>query len=470
MAVTRKEDIFHWCREKDINVESSFGLIGNFTDASEDSILNSVKFLYGVSDPCIVDKLKGLNGNITAVLINNKNLLDPVLLPSMVVVEGVPGWKVHVVWPAGQSSETGTDIPCGDFGIGEPNLLVTGDTVMPPVADNEVPHQREEAHESQVETVVGKMVSHLERWHFEGGYRRLRIFSGINPIPAGEETYELWREAATQHSEEWQCPDHVKRQRVVESLRGPAMGVIQATRRSNTNATLKDYLEALDFSFGTMEDVGDLLARLNHTYQDMGETLTHYVYRVDRLIYKIVDKGGIDKDTVDSRRLIQVLKGALTNNPVAQRLRCTMSATRAPSLNELIREVKLEEVQIENREKSFKKVKVVIPAKESPSMDERLLKLMEEQNKKLEQLIALQTVNTYNPVPIPGLDRGGRARRENRRPIICYSCGQAGHRSFECPINGNGNWRNRSNSNSQRIDVPLENSNGSAVNPSQAPQ
>ncbi|XP_063820430.1 modulator of apoptosis 1-like [Pseudophryne corroboree] len=297
-----KEDVFRWCREKDIDVECSFGLRGNLTSASEDSMLNAVKFLYGVSEPSIVDKWKGSKGTITAILITNKNPLDPMLLPGMVVVDGVPGWKVHLVWP--ERNASGEDVPSGDEqGTGEQQF---GCGVLNTSPDTDQLTHPEEAVENQVETVMGKMVSHLERWHFEGVYRRLRIFSGITPVPAGEETYELWREAATQHSEEWQCPEHIKRQRVVESLRGPAMGVIQATRRSNPTATLKDYVEALDFSFGTLEDVGDLLARLNHTYQEPGETLTHYVYRVDRLIYKIVDKGGIEKEAVDRRRLIKL--------------------------------------------------------------------------------------------------------------------------------------------------------------------
>ncbi|XP_063785786.1 paraneoplastic antigen Ma1 homolog [Pseudophryne corroboree] len=337
-------DIFRWCVEKEIDVECSFGLSGNLTNAGEDSIITAVKFLYGVREPSIVDKWKGSKGIITAVLITNQNPLDQTLLPRMVVVEGVPGWKVHLLCPERKDTEE-VDCPASEEqGTGEPQSRGGFPTTS---HDTDTPTNNEEVIDNQVDTMVGKMVSYLERWHFEGGYSRLRIFSGIIPVPAGEETYELWREAATQHSEEWQCPEHVKRQRVDESLRGPAMGVIQATRRSNPTATLKDYVEALDFSFGTLEDVGDLLASLNSTYQEPGETLTRYVYRVNRLIYKIVDKGGIEKEAVDRRRLTQVLKGALTNSPVAQRLRCTMNANQPPTLNELVREVKLEEVQIE---------------------------------------------------------------------------------------------------------------------------
>ncbi|XP_063786039.1 paraneoplastic antigen Ma1-like [Pseudophryne corroboree] len=408
MEGVSKDDILRWCKEKEIDAESSFGLSGNLTGVSDEAIINAVKFLYGVSEPCLVDKWKGASGTITAVLITNKNPLDKTLLPSMVVVAGVPGWKIHLVWPEWKDSGEEVDTPGEEHGTGKPHTQCTGREVHPNGDDTETPTGQEEAIGNQVETVVGKMVSHLERWHFEGGYRRLQIFSGITPVPTGEETYDLWREAATQHSEEWQCPEHIKRQRVVESLRGPAIGVIQATRRSNPNATLKEYVEALDFSFGTLEDVGDLLARLNHTYQELGETLTHYIYRVDRLIYKIVDKGGIAKDAVDSRRLTQVLKGALTNSPVVQPLRCTMAAARPPTLNELVREVKLEEVQIEDQEKTIKKVKVVVPASVQPSMDERLLKLIEEQNKKIEQHIALQSNTPYSHTSNPGFPAGNK--------------------------------------------------------------
>ncbi|XP_063780792.1 uncharacterized protein LOC134928708 [Pseudophryne corroboree] len=381
----------------------------------------------------------------------------------MIVVENVPGRKFQLLWPddsKDDGEERATPVDSNDnrppFSGGDSHNNHLG---------QEPPCDKDPTIASHAEAVVDKVVSHLERWHFEGGYRQLRIFSGITPVPAGEETYELWREAAIQHSEEWQCPEHIKRQRVVESLRGPAMGVIQATRRSNTQATLTDYIEALDFSYGTLEDVGDLLARLNSTYQEYGETLTHYIYRVDRLIYKIVDKGGIDKEQVDERRIKQVLKGALTNSPIAQKLRCTLSKTTPPTLNELVREVKVEEVQIENREKTIKKVKVVLPATDKTNLDERLLKLLEEQNKKIDQLIALQedrSSSIRSDLP-SGMRRGVNRRVGNRSPIICYSCGQPGHRSFECPVNSNSRGGNYTYT--RRRTEPVENSQRERCDP-----
>ncbi|XP_063820586.1 paraneoplastic antigen Ma2-like [Pseudophryne corroboree] len=453
-------DIYRWCKEKGLEPLCSFGLRGPLSTVDDSSVLRAVGNLYGVSQPCIVNKWKGQYGDTYAMLISNRNSIDKTLIPFMVVVEGVVGQKVQVLWPEGEEIAEEETTSGEDDGGGDGQLLHS---------EPESPIKNEEATGTGVEAVVGKMVSQLERWHYEGGYRRLRIFSGITPVQAGEETYDTWREAAIQHSEEWQCPEHIKKQQIVESLRGPAMRVIQATRRSKVTATLKDYIETLDFSYGTLEDVGDLLARLNRTYQEPGETLTHFIYRVDRLIYKIVDKGGIAKEAVDETRRRQVLKRAMTNNPVAQRLRCTMTTGPPPTLTDLVKEVTLEEVQIETREKSIKKVKVVLPTPTPPTMDERLLKLLEEQNKKIDQLIALQSNTQSSLYWPPGGGRGRNQGSRTRNPIICYSCGQARHRSFECPGEGVGRMGN-SNSLSQRRTNHLEHPNGSAVTPSQAPQ
>ncbi|XP_063797742.1 paraneoplastic antigen Ma3-like [Pseudophryne corroboree] len=433
MEEVTSADIYRWCKEKGVEPLCSFGLGGPLSVASDEVVINSLDKLYGLSQPCVIERWKGQSGATFAVLISNRNPLDPTLFPSMIIMEGIPGRKIQLIWPEGRDSLEEEATYAEDHGD---TVLTTGECFHTASVEVGTSSRKAGATDTGVDAVVDKMVSQMERWHYEGGYRRLRIFSGIIPVPTGEETYDTWRETAVQHSEEWQCPEHIKKQRIVESLWGPAMGVVQATRRSTKTATLKDYIEALDFSFGTLEDVGDLLARLTCTYQEPGETLTQYIYRVDRLLYKIVDKGGIDKESVNASRMKQVLKGALTTNPVAQRLRCTRATGPPPTLTDLIKEVKLEEVQIETRERNIKKVKVVMPTVTPPPMDDRLLKLIEEQNKKIDQLIALQTQNETIPYWNQRTGREISRGRGGRNPIICYSCGQPGHRSFECPGNG----------------------------------
>ncbi|KAG6932703.1 modulator of apoptosis 1 [Chelydra serpentina] len=57
-------------------------------------------------------------------------------------------------------------------------------------------------------------------------YKRLRSFSGMPPVPTGEDDYETWRDVTVPLVQEWECSDAEKRKRVLESLRGPAMRIV----------------------------------------------------------------------------------------------------------------------------------------------------------------------------------------------------------------------------------------------------
>ncbi|XP_063788828.1 paraneoplastic antigen Ma1 homolog [Pseudophryne corroboree] len=460
------EDIYSWCRSKGIDVQKSVSILGNFIDVIEDDIINEIKKMYGMKQPHIVDKWKDSSEEICAVLISNDNPLDAAVIPANILIERIPGRRLQVRWPVDTYAEGGEKAKSKEDSKVESTSTGCFHTTSNTAEETTM---GEEKIDTQVENVMDKVVSHFERWHFEGGYRRLRIFSGVIPVPTGEESYDVWREAAVQHSEEWRCPEHIKKQRIVESLRGPAMGIIHATRRSNSNATLKDYFEALDYSFGTLEDVGDLLTRLNQTYQEPTETLTNYIYRLDKILYKLLDKGGINPPEIDTMRLKYILRGAMTTNPVAQRLRCNIPRDPPPTLGELIREVKLEEVQIENREKNIKRVKVIVPTPEVPSVNEQLLKALEEQNKKLEQLISFQnSALSISRTSQLGRGRGFSRRQDNIRNLTCYRCGQLGHRSFECTQRESN--QTMANSTELRSTSMTENGQGTSMNPASTPR
>ncbi|XP_063786096.1 paraneoplastic antigen Ma1 homolog [Pseudophryne corroboree] len=469
------EDISAWCCSKGKDPKKCLSVVGDFTEFSDEEIIEKLARLYGIIKPRIVDKWIGGLGKTTAVLIETDRELDVEVIPSVVVANEEIGRRWSIMWPNIQSKEvTGTSTPI---------------TVSPPSNPNRGEESGEgrnvdthnisaNAGNNQFETVMDRVVTQLERWHYEGSYRRLRVFSGITPVPLGEETYEAWKEAAVQQTEEWQCPDRIKRQRVVESLRGPAMGIIQAARRSNPNATLETYFESLDYAYGTLEDVGELTSRLYHTLQESGEKLSTFLIRLDKLLYKIVDKGGIAKEDVDKNRMKQLLRGASTIDPVAQKLRCSGAREPPPTFNELLKEIKHEEVLIEMREKVVKKVKVVQPIAESSTFEDKILKMMDEQNKKIEQFIAAQNVNADASLPrssentlARGLGRGNSNWNSNYGRG-CFRCGRTGHRAFECNASRN---TNRSNprmtpaTSQDRESSGPGNGRGRSVDPAQAP-
>ncbi|XP_013870405.1 paraneoplastic antigen Ma1 homolog [Austrofundulus limnaeus] len=180
-------------------------------------------------------------------------------------------------------------------------------------------------------------------------YRKLRMFSGVRPTPSGEEEYDAWAEQTTHMLGEWQCSDSVKKQRVVESLKGPAADIIRFLRAQNPHATSNDYMQALETAFGTTETSSDLLVRFRHTFQSEGEKLSAYLLKLDRLLHCIFRKGGVQLADMNRLRIEQVVRGALPHDMIAMRIRMTHKLRPPPSFNDLLKEVREEEDMLQGR-------------------------------------------------------------------------------------------------------------------------
>uniref|UniRef100_A0A8C5R1T4 Paraneoplastic antigen Ma-like C-terminal domain-containing protein n=1 Tax=Leptobrachium leishanense TaxID=445787 RepID=A0A8C5R1T4_9ANUR len=179
-------------------------------------------------------------------------------------------------------------------------------------------------------------------------YRRLRIFSGNTPTPAGEETYDEWVEQATQAMDEWDIPESQRKQRLTESLRGPASEAVRNLKASQRDCTALDYLNILQEVFGQTEKVAELFFLYEHTYQQKGEKMTEYMGRLDRILHRILLKKGVDPEKIDGIRMQQVLRGAQPLDPVMLKLR-TKGNNQELKYLELIRTVREEEALLEEK-------------------------------------------------------------------------------------------------------------------------
>ena len=239
-------------------------------------------------------------------------------------------------------------------------------------------------------------------------YRKLRMFSGVKPTPNGEEEYDAWAEQTTHLLEEWQCSDNTKKQRIAESLNGPAADIVRFLRVQKPTATSYDYMQALETAFGTTESTSDLLVKFRHTYQNVGEKLSTYLLTLDKMLHCIFRKGGVALSDMNRLRMEQVVREALQQDMIALRLRMTHKLREPPSFNELLKEVREEEDMLQSRndvKNTIMSQSVTPISKPAPELDPEVAKLKKEISVMKAEMISLKAATVASHPDTQGPQR-----------------------------------------------------------------
>ncbi|XP_073711544.1 paraneoplastic antigen Ma2-like [Misgurnus anguillicaudatus] len=174
-------------------------------------------------------------------------------------------------------------------------------------------------------------------------YRRLRTFSGVMPTPQGEEQLENWVEQARLMNEECDRPEPEKKMRIMESVKGPALEILQAVRFNNPSATSMDYIDILETTFGNPESGEELYFAFRMLCQHHNEKLSEFLRRLERVLNKVVQKGGLQSSAADKARLDQLIKGATKSDIMILNLGLRYRRDSPPTFLELMNEIRLEE-------------------------------------------------------------------------------------------------------------------------------
>nr|XP_008286557.1 PREDICTED: paraneoplastic antigen Ma1-like [Stegastes partitus] len=279
-------------------------------------------------------------------------------------------------------------------------------------------------------------------------YRKLRMFSGIKPTPSGEEEYDAWAEQTMHLLEEWQWNDSVKKQRIVESLKGPAADIVRFLRAQDPTAISYDYMQALVTAFGTTHSPSDLLVRFRHTFQREGEKLSAYLFRLDKLLHCVFRKGGVRLSEMNKLRIEQVVRGSLPQDMIALRIRMTHKLREPPNFNDLLEEVREEEDMLQSRNdvKSTVMSKTVTTASK-PSLEaaenaeleilKKDINVMKAEMINMRAATAAPQTGSQSQQPelhVKPKYRGNEVPCRSNRDggIFCYRCGEDGHYRREC--------------------------------------
>lgn len=433
-----------WSREVNISLSHAIVLSNVPIDVVDDTIvkvLDTVK-VFGRTKIC------GRRGDTTGlklfILVETRTDIDPDSVPPEIGIEGEAGpWTVHLV------QSLVVQGPDADFQSKLLALLHQEGKTLEDIRSivPEGPPPKSDLNTDLV-NAIGRLVDKCCQGPADGlGYRKLRLFSGLKPVPPGEEEYDAWMEQATQMISEWQCSDAAKKQRIVESLKGPAADIVRFLKVSNPSATATDYLVALETAYGTTESGPDLMARFRHTYQEEGEKLSVFLYRLDKLLHRALLKGGIESVGMNRARMEQLIRGALTTDMVALRVRMSHTLQNPPSFSQLMKEVREEENWISGRESVKTRAKVntsTVPDTSAVSGLDSLKQEVKELSSQVSRLLSVATVTSSPDVSKTGSNMHvSEVAAQSTSPkiktskyptsdIFCYKCGEDGHTRREC--------------------------------------
>lgn len=174
-------------------------------------------------------------------------------------------------------------------------------------------------------------------------FRRLRTFSGVVPTPQGEEQLENWVEQSKLMKEEYDRPEEEKKMRIMESVKGPALEILQAVHFNDPSATSMDYIDILETTFGNPESGEELYFAFRMLCQQPNEKLSEFLRRMERILNKVVKKGGIQSSAADKARLDQLIKGAIRSDLMILNLGLRDRRDNPPTFLELMNGIRLEE-------------------------------------------------------------------------------------------------------------------------------
>lgn len=212
------DEIEAWCKRKQIACENAVVLRGFDANVTDDVLLQALSLVKAFGIAKIVDRCLYVASKTQFVLIQTSTDLTKQTTPACVGLPGKAGpWPVHVlpVLAEGESFEakllsflkhegkTITDVK----GLLKPSPLDMNTALI-----NAISSLVDKCNTAPADTQ---------------SYRKLCVFSGVRPNPNGEEEYDAWAEQTMHLLEEWQCSDNVKKQRIVESLKGPAADIVR---------------------------------------------------------------------------------------------------------------------------------------------------------------------------------------------------------------------------------------------------
>ena len=283
---------------------------------------------------------------------------------------------------------------------------------------------------------------------YSAHYRKLRYFSGVSAPPKDEVDFDTWTLHAEGQMEEWgDIPDSESRRRLKESLRSPALEVIEDLLKDKKDVTAKDYLQALHVAFGSTETEEDVAIRLYTMTQGSGERPSSFLTRLQKTLKLALKKNAISEEIMDSVRLKQFVKGLIHDDILLVNLRLRERFNSPPKYINLLEMVRKQEMELQLRNDQRNAGKSA-HAKQAASIQSiqpsdavlQRIQALELETQQLRrsfvtptQSAAVNSAQAQSSPPAPVQHQYSNTQDNSRRPNFCFKCGEEGHIQRRCP-------------------------------------
>uniref|UniRef100_A0AAZ1XB38 Uncharacterized protein n=1 Tax=Oreochromis aureus TaxID=47969 RepID=A0AAZ1XB38_OREAU len=326
-------ELVNWCKGESIDSKHALLLYGVPEGVSRDEIEETAGTIKALGKVVVKGKMFNSQLQSLMVLCECREEINPMTIPPEIMpISGGSGWKaVYYIEPQPD-----------DFEGKLLTFLQNEGKTLEDIQGLRTHRGEVDDNSEAIIRAVGELMVRTNKQPESHPYRRLRIFSGVSPTPAGEEALDIWLEQATLLVDEGECSDKEKRRRILESLKGPALEIIQAVRLTQPDASSQDYIEAIETIFGRVESAEELYLSFRALHQQPGEHLSEFLRRLERSLVKVVQGGGLPVSAANKARLEQLVKGS-TSELMLLQLKIRERMDSPPSFLNLLREVMEEE-------------------------------------------------------------------------------------------------------------------------------
>ncbi|XP_066213392.1 paraneoplastic antigen Ma6F-like [Saccopteryx leptura] len=169
-------------------------------------------------------------------------------------------------------------------------------------------------------------------------YEELRTFTGLEGRGREAESFESWLDHTNDMLYLWRhISEGERRRRLLESLRGPALGLVNDVLTENPDSTANDCLAALIQVYGKEDTLTTARLKFMTCTQRPQEALFTYVMRLEVLLQAAMEKGAVQPSMADQVRARQVLMRARPNETLWNNLRRMRLERRPPNFMGMLR-------------------------------------------------------------------------------------------------------------------------------------